>query len=72
MHISYMQCVQVYALSAFDAQPAWKLAIDSWDFTFVLCALDVVAATAVGLHAGGLSSCASQADAKDVQKFFKV
>ena len=71
MHISHMQCVQVYALGTFDAQPAWKLAIYSWDFASVLRALDVVMALAVGLHAIGLSLCAVHVDVKDVQDFLE-
>ena len=53
MHISHMQCVQVYALGTFDAQPAWTLAKDSWDLRCVLRALDVVKEMAVILHAEG-------------------
>ena len=51
----HMQCVQVYALSAFYAQPAWKLPIDSWDLASVLCAHDVVTEMAVALHAIGVN-----------------
>ena len=67
MHISHMQCVQVYALSAFDAQPAWKLPIDSWDLASVLCAHDVVTEMAVALHAIGVKCHVHHVAAKDAQ-----
>ena len=72
MHISHMQCVQVYALSAFDAQPAWKLAIDSWDFACVPRVLNVVTQMAVALRAIGVKCDVHHVAEKDAQQILKV